>query len=175
MGRLIQFIRRNKYFLLAHHPKCEEYYEDTLHIKGKDFCIGCFITIPTFILALGITLITKWYEQISIQGLMILGGGLCFGYLLGKFGFHRLKSLNIFSKILVGVGGSILISILWKIPITPLSRILMTFVILQFAFMGHGFVRTISIYRTCQKCEHHFEWRKCPGMHDIIENLDKGF
>ncbi|MCF2140274.1 MAG: hypothetical protein K9W44_09500 [Candidatus Lokiarchaeota archaeon] len=175
MGRLRNFLRRNKYFLLAHHPKCEQFEDDTIKINNTNLCIGCFTAIPTFFIILIIGLITSYFQNLTTKSLVLIGIILSSGYILGKFNFHKIKWLNIISKGMVGAGGAFLVSILWKLPFSPIGRIIMVFVILQFAFLGHGILRAISIYHTCQKCEFKLNWRECPGMKEITYNLDKGF
>ncbi|WP_457558558.1 hypothetical protein [Candidatus Harpocratesius sp.] len=175
MGRLKEFLRRNKYFLLAHHPKCSQFKDDTIKIKNTNVCIGCFVAIPTFFIVLIIGLSTSFFQNLATKSLVLIGIILSLGYILGKFNFHRIKCLNIISKGLVGAGGAFLVSILWRLPFSPFGRIIMVFVILQFAFLGHGILRAISIYFTCKKCKYKLNWRECPGMKEITSNLDKGF
>lgn len=178
MSRLIAFLKRNKYFLLAHHPKCEEFQDDTLIIKNTQLCIGCFIAIPSFIVTLIIGVITKLFVILSVKNLFIIGIILVSGYLLGKIPLSShlgVKIIKIISKLMVGTGGAFLVGILWHFPFSRLGRIIMIIVILEFAFFGHGLLRTVSIYRTCKKCDFKLEWRQCPGMKDITFQLDKGF
>lgn len=175
MTRLGEFLRRNKYFLLAHHPKCEVFSQDTMGFRGIRLCIGCFVTIPVFILVLSIGIGFSLFQQLIPKTLIIIGTVLCFGYLIGKVKSQNQRRLKILSKFLVGIGGAFLTSILWQLPFSNAGRIVMVFVIVQFAFMGHGILRTVGIYRTCKRCEHHLQWRTCPGMQEISTNLEQGF
>jgi len=178
MSRLLDFLKRNKYFLLAHHPKCDKFQDDTIQIKNTQLCIGCFVAIPMFFITLTVGVFSHLFPNLSIKTLRITSGILTSGYLIGKIPFkiHKIvKIVKIVSKGMVGTGGAFLVGVLWHFPFSPFGRFLLVFVILEFAFLGHGILRAISIYRTCNKCPFHFEWKRCPGMNEITSQLDKGF
>ena len=51
--KLKNFYKEYKPYLISHHPNCDKYEEHVFKIRGKKFCIGCFIGYPTAVRAEG--------------------------------------------------------------------------------------------------------------------------
>lgn len=148
----------------SHHPLCKSYEDDVIAIKNLKLCTGCYIALPIMLLTLIIVPLTIFYRELPFNTLFILGFIIAIFYVVFKLPFGNKKHWQYISKILVGIGGGLIISSFDKLPLTPTENDILKFLIQFLVVWSHLILRGIVIYQTCKKCKYDFNWEECPGF-----------
>ncbi len=165
---------RMKPIIFSHHPNCPKYENDIYRIKNIRFCTGCFLAYPIMQIFLSILLVESIFSSFQQKDLFQIGCFCAFGYIFLKLPFANRKSLQYFSKILVGIGGAFILASYHKLPWDDESIKFLRFFTLFIVVNLHIITRGLAFYRICNKCEYKFKWETCPGMKEcfIDKNID---
>ena len=162
--RIKRFYYEIKPLLLSHHPDCNEFRDHVFELKGKKFCIGCFIGYPSMLLTILVLFLIQIYNFIHHRILLIIGLVLFCTYALKIFKFMRDIKGKIFIRILIGAGLGFLFWGIFGSPLTPLDKILSSIVMFGGLYLVYSTVRVISVFYTCHKCSYDGDWKHCPGF-----------
>jgi hypothetical protein len=171
--RVKQIFQAIKPIITSHHPKCEQYKDHTFHLFGRDWCIGCYIGYPSGILMLIIGFSTGLFSSLSSRTLWIIGGSLMCSYLLSIVGLTKIRWIKIVSKIPLGVGVAFIIGALFSYDVKFWFSFLLSFLLVQFFITVINVKRAIEMKKTCAVCEYESDHNNCPGMHPVMEKLNK--
>ncbi len=162
-----------KPIITSHHPKCEQYQDHTFHLFGRDWCIGCYVGYPSGIFMLIIGFTTGLFTNLPSRTLWVVGGCMMTTYLFSIFGLTKTRWTKIVSKIPLGFGAAFVIGAIFSYEIKIWLSLLFSFLFLQFFLTIINIKRALEMRKTCNNCEYKEEHNKCPGMHPIMERLNK--
>lgn len=156
--------REFKYFLLAHHPRCERFEEDTIPLCGSvRLCIGCAISYPLCALTILLLFLFRAAERVSV-GILVFAALLLSSFqLTSLLGLARRRGLKVGIKALLGLGMGLGIYAILNLPWSLVYR----WLILCAAFLTAGglyVVRIRNMKKRCSKCEWEGNWEQCPGF-----------
>ncbi len=158
-------IKKYKYYIFAHHPKCENFNNDTFRIRSTEFCIGCFIGYPSALIGIFIGYYAFFlpklnpYILIAAQFLMISTIFLSFTSLTEK------KVVKIFQKLFVGLGSGIFIGTTYFLfPGGQTTKIIVTVFIILFLNAPIQVLHYRNMNKICDGCEYQPIWNQCPGL-----------
>jgi hypothetical protein len=162
-----------KPIITSHHPLCEQFKDHTFHLFGRDWCIGCYIGYPSGILMLLIGNLTGLFSALSTNTLWIIGGCLMATYILSIVGLTKIRWIKIVSKIPLGFGVAFLIAAIFSYPIQFWISFLLSFFLIQIFISIISIKRAFEMKKTCTACEFESDRNNCPGMHPVMEKLNK--
>lgn len=146
--------------VLAHHPRCHPYRNDTYRLGPVHLCIGCFTAYP--IAFIGLVLLAHlqpltWWAW--------LGTGVAIGSLqfLSVAGWTRTRPRKIGVKVALGIGLAATTYGLFAAPWALGVRLALfgLFVLLcGLAMLPRG----LRMRQTCQTCFFKADWERCSGM-----------
>ncbi|TFG18247.1 MAG: hypothetical protein EU530_09555 [Promethearchaeota archaeon] len=166
-------IQAIKPIITSHHPLCDQYKEHSFHLFGRDWCIGCYIGYPSGILMLLIGYLTGLFQMLETSTLFITGASLMGSYILSVVGLTKIRWIKIFSKIPLGIGAAFLIAGLFSLSGPIWLSFLLSFLLIQIFLTIINVKRALEMKKTCADCEYASNHDKCPGMHPIMEKLNK--
>ncbi len=162
---ILHILKKYKYYIFAHHPKCDKFNNDTFRIGSTEFCIGCFIGYPSALIGIFIGyfafFLPKFNPIILIAGSFLM---MC-TILLSFTTLTEIKVVKIFQKFFVGLGSGIFIGTayfiipgghLLKIFATLLSILLLNFPIQVLHYR--------NMNKKCDACEYEPGWNQCLGF-----------
>ena len=176
IARIKLFFSDLKPILLSHHPKCNTFSDHVYHIGNHWLCLGCFTYYPTIMITIIFSIIFFEFSQINIAIMFFVSFIFVVPIVLNIFNLTKSRMLKILTKISLGIGtGLFIISIL---NMSFLHIILKILCLLQVNFFAGliGYVRANGIIEECKACEYKKDWKNCPGMRNVMENLyEHGF
>ena len=177
LKKFLIFLKDAFPYSLAHHPLCGKFEEDTYHFGRWRLCIGCSTSYPIAIWIVILLLINKvtnnnliimdWWLLLIIA--MITG----IPQIFSSLGKTRSKRIKILTKITLGISMGTITMAIFLLPLPLLLRLtLFTIGFILSAFIGG--TRSISLLRTCKRCQYDGDWFICPGFLELnvsaIEN-----
>jgi hypothetical protein len=107
--------------LLAHHPACGHYGQDVWRPFGVAVCVGCFTSLPVFVLVLAFL---QWWTAPAAWAWALGGAGLLLGsmQLASAAGWVRTRRAKLAVKVAVGVGLGLTVHALMAVPIPLVLR-----------------------------------------------------
>ncbi|MHA2019590.1 MAG: hypothetical protein ACTSXY_15085 [Promethearchaeota archaeon] len=157
--------KKFKYYIFSHHPKCENFKNDTFRLGSIDFCIGCFIGYPFGIIGAVLGYYTIFLQIINPLVLFLISFLMLSSIFLSFTDFTKKKTRKISQKILIGLGGGSFIgNVFFFFPGGLCLKILGSY----FIFLLLNFPIQVLHYRnmdkTCDACEFNPGWNQCPGF-----------
>ncbi|MBY9007273.1 MAG: hypothetical protein KGD63_11000 [Candidatus Lokiarchaeota archaeon] len=180
MSTIINKIKRLKLFfsdlkpiLLSHHPKCDNFYNHVYHIRGRWLCIGCFTYYPTILITIVLSLILFGFNKTT--NVILFGISFIFALtvLLNVFNLTKRRFLKISSKISLGIGTGLFIISTLKMDFLPVFVKFLCLLQVNFLAGAIGYIRANGIIKECKACEYKKDWKNCPGMSIMMNNLYK--
>ncbi len=162
-----------KPIITSHHPLCDQYKEHSFHLFGRDWCIGCYIGYPSGILMLIMGYLTGLFQILEVSALFITGASLMGSYILSIVGLTKIRWIKIFSKIPLGIGAAFLIAGLFSLSGPIWLSFLLSFLLIQIFITIINVKRALEMKKTCAECEYASNHNICPGMHPVMEKLNK--
>ena len=162
-----------KPIITSHHPLCEQYKDHSFHLFGRDWCIGCYIGYPSGILMLLVGYLTGLFQSLDISTLFIIGASLMGSYILSIVGLTKIRWIKITSKIPLGAGAAFLIAALLNFSSLTWLGVLLSFLLIQAILIVINVKRAVEMKKTCAECEYESDHNNCPGMHPVMEKLNK--
>ena len=165
MTKFLKNIRKYRYYIFSHHPKCENFTNDTFRIGSVDFCIGCFIGYPSGLIGAFIGYFAIYLQIINPLLLFLISLSMISAIFLSFTNFTKRKKIKMAQKFIIGLGGGCFIgSSYFFFPGDPILKILGTI----FLFFLINFPIQVLHYRnmekTCDACEYSPGWNRCPGF-----------
>lgn len=105
--------------MFAHHPRAREFAPDTFVVRGVRFCVGCFTTYPTFLVATLAMALTWPFEPIAT---MVAGGLAAAAQALSSAGLARRRWQKVLVKSLLGAGMALLTRGTLDAPLAPATK-----------------------------------------------------
>lgn len=164
-AKLASFVRKNSFLFLRHHPTCEQFDDHVFTIKGRAFCIGCFVGFPAmFLSALVLVLAGGFGLHPSV---LFWGGTITFTVLMALHASHviKRKRLKIVSRAIIGVGLGAFTAAVLLVEGWLLAKLVLLYLVYQFYVIITSYFRIRGMARTCDACEHEARWETCPGMY----------
>jgi len=162
-----------KPIITSHHPLCEQYSDHSFHLFGRDWCIGCYIGYPSGVLMLLVGYLTGLFQSLDISTLFIIGASLMGSYILSIVGLTKIRWIKITSKIPLGAGAAFLIAALLNFSSLIWLGVLLSFLLIQAILIVINVKRAVEMKKTCAECEYESDHNNCPGMHPVMEKLNK--
>jgi hypothetical protein len=102
--------------LLAHHPTCGHYEEDVWRPFGVALCVGCFTSLPVFLLVLAVL---QWWTAPADLTWALGGAGLLLGAMqvASAAGWVRTRRAKLAVKLAVGAGLGLTVFALTTAPL----------------------------------------------------------
>jgi len=169
--RIRLFLHDIKPILLSHHPNCKYFSEHVYHIGRYKLCIGCFTYYPTIVITIILSLIFFEMTLDTIYIMFYTSFLFFLPLILNALELTKYKILKIFTKISIGIGtGWFILGVIFM-PFFPI--IMKIFLILEVNFFTGviAYIRANRLEKDCKKCKYKKDWRNCPGMKEIMENL----
>ena len=161
-------------YLIAHHPPCDKFRSHTLNFKKIQFCIGCYIGIPSTII--GVIVGNLLLSQIVSNFNLLYLGIFLFGFqLLSLTKITEYKIMKVIQKAIIGIGsGFILISAYNLINGSILFRLIILALIIIVGNIPLSFLHTRKSQNICDACE--YKWKKefCPTDYCQADVPDNG-
>ena len=158
---------------LSHHPDCEHFKEHTIKIGKYKFCIGCFIGYPIAILTLILNIFLKFDKMLLDEYIFFLSIIFLSTFSLSFFKITEKKIIKIIQKILMGIGGALLLIWILGLNNTRELNILIAFYTINIIVAIFSIYHIYGFFSQCYKCETNFNWAICSGFENIRNNLNK--
>ena len=158
-------IKKYKYYLFAHHPKCENFNNDTFRIGSTEFCIGCFIGYPSALIGIFVGYFTFFLPNFN-PIILIAGSLLMISTILLSFTpLTEKKVIKILQKFFVGLGSGIFIgSAYFIIPGEHVFKILGTLLAIVLLNFPIQVLHYRNMNKKCDSCEYEPGWNQCLGF-----------
>ncbi len=157
--------------MFAHHPICEPYSKDVLHVGRTRFCWGCLVTYPTAITVLMVMVLTGWNELLPwflwfLIG-VLFGAAELLNLLQKRVGLaHRLINFCL------GTGMAFMTLAVFMMDIFICFRLYLFFMLYMLAGLLITY-RVRNFEKRCAKCSWKKDWNNCPGFRDLHNKLKK--
>ena len=161
----LHIIKKYKYYIFSHHPKCEKFNNDTFRIGSTEFCIGCYIGYPSALIGLFIGYFAFFLPNLN-PIVLITASFLMMGTILLSFTIlTEKKEIKIFQKFFVGMGSGIFIGTVYFIfPGGQTSKIFGTIFITLLLNFPIQVLHYRNMNKQCDACEYQPRWNQCPGF-----------
>jgi hypothetical protein len=170
----LRFLRAVGPLLTAHHPFCSVYEGHIFTLRGRKWCIGCFFNSLSFLIALGLIIVSSLVVPFVIDLSYLFGGGAVFTLISFAMSALRLtenRKLKVLSKLILG---SSFACISWAILLADgfMTNLEMKFALIFSLYLIVvlilGFRRVVEVEKECKACEYVMRWSRCPGFKDIL-------
>ncbi len=149
--------------LFSHHPPCTNFAHHTLNIKELQFCIGCFVGIPSMILGAFLGHMMLRIAHFSGWNLLLIGFGFLSTQLLSLTGLTDHKGVKILQKIFMGFGaGSILFAVYNLLHLSIFLKHLILIVIIFIGRIPPHYLHIKSSKQVCNECDKKWKKDECP-------------
>ena len=149
--------------ILSHHPPCSNFANHTLNIKNFQFCIGCFLGIPSTFLGFIMGNFLLRNPSFSVKSLFLLGIGF---FLVQLFSFTTLtdyKFLKSLQKILIGIGAGFILNSTYNFLSTSfIAKIIIMIVIISIGKFPLHYLHYLKSKRVCNTCNKKWNKDLCP-------------
>jgi hypothetical protein len=162
---ILHKIKKYKYFIFAHHPKCEKFNKDIFRIGSTEFCIGCFIGYPSALIGIFFGYFAFISPKIN-PIIIIVGSFLMMSTILLSFiPLTEKKEIKMIQKFFVGFGGGIFTcSVYFIIPGGQTTKIIGTIFIIFLLNFPISVLHYRNMNKKCDNCEYKPGWNQCPGF-----------
>jgi hypothetical protein len=168
---LIDHLRRLVPLLLAHHPDCVYFHDDTYEFLGRRICLGCSVTYPIALLLILSAFFFDWYRNLPgvffhQDILLVISLSLGFIQFL-KYNINKgNRLLAVGSKVTLGFSLGGLMVWVFTLPIPIFLRLLLfglSYILIQLL----GVLRLRSMRMRCSECVYHGDWEICRGFRSV--------
>ena len=158
-------IKKYKYYIFAHHPKCEKFDKDTFRIGSTEFCIGCFIGYPSALIGIIIGYFAFLSPKVN-PIIIIVGSFLMMSTILLSFTtLTEIKVIKMIQKFFIGLGSGIFLGTVYFIfPGGQITKIFGTVFIILLLIFPIQVLHYRNMNKKCDTCEYKPGWNQCPGF-----------
>ncbi len=149
--------------LFSHHPPCPNFTHHTLNMKRFQFCIGCFVGIPSMIFGAFLGHMMLQIALMSAWSLLLIGFGFLLAQFLSLTGLTDRKGIKILQKIFMGFGaGSILSAVYNLLRVSIFLKLLILTVIIVIGRIPPHYLHIKSSKQVCNECKNKWKDGICP-------------
>lgn len=155
--------------LISHHPNCIKFSNHVFNVGTKKLCLSCMTIYPTIvssfiIFSLALTQTIFWI-------LLTIGVIMMFPKIYTSIVDIPRREIKIITNIFFGLGISLFVLGIFESPFGLILNMVF-FVLFLIVISQLSYQRLKKIIKTCDSCDYHRNWSKCPGFSEIYSKIE---